>query len=101
MANGSKLDNVLVSCDALVEAAVVGKPDPKWGEVAVAVCVLSDGLKMNERDVLALFEGTLARYKHPKDIVFVDQLPRNAMGKIVKDDVRQMVGDLISNLEAI
>ena len=97
----AELENVLVSCDALVEAAVVGKPDPKWGEVAVAVCVLSDGLKMNERDVLALFEGTLARYKHPKDIVFVDQLPRNAMGKIVKDDVRQMVGDLISNLEAI
>jgi fatty-acyl-CoA synthase len=97
----AELENVLAECDVLAEAAVVGRPDPKWGEVAVAVCVLNDGLKMNERDVLALFEGTLARYKHPKDIVFVDQLPRNAMGKIVKDDVRQMVGDLISNLEAI
>jgi fatty-acyl-CoA synthase len=87
----AELENVLAECPALAEAAVVGRADQKWGEVAVAVCVLNDGENMNERQVLSLFEGTLARYKHPKDVVFVDQLPRNAMGKVVKDEVRKMI----------
>ena len=97
----AELENVLAECNALAEAAVVGRDDEKWGEVAVAVCVLKDGATMTEEEVLSAFEGTLARYKHPKDILFVSQLPRNAMGKVVKDDVRKMVGDMVRNLEAV
>ncbi len=88
----AELENVLADCAAIREAAVVGKPDKKWGEVAVAVAVRTSDNEIDEADVLALFDGTLARFKHPKEVVFTDGLPRNAMGKILKDELRQMVG---------
>jgi fatty-acyl-CoA synthase len=97
----AELENVLAECTGLAEAAVVGRPDDKWGEVAVAVCVPKDGHEPKTEEVLAAFEGTLARYKHPKEILFTNQLPRNAMGKIVKDDVRKLVADLTTGPEAV
>ena len=90
----AELENILAECGALAETAVVGRTDEKWGEVAVAVCVLKDGHQMSEEEVLATFEGSLARYKHPREILFTGSLPRNAMGKVVKDDVRKLVNEL-------
>ena len=83
---------VLGECDRLAEAAVVGRADARWGEVPVAVVVPKEPNAIGAEDVLALFEGRLARYKHPRHVVFVAALPRNAMGKVVKDEVRAMVG---------
>ena len=54
--------------------------------------VRKEGHSLETGDVLALFEGTLARYKHPHDVLFVDTLPRNVMGKILKFEIREMVG---------
>jgi fatty-acyl-CoA synthase len=87
----AELEAVLAECDDIAEAAVVARPDEKWGEVAVAVVVPKEGAGMKRESVLALYEGTLARYKHPRDVVFVDALPRNAMGKILKYEIREMV----------
>ncbi|MBT7747360.1 MAG: AMP-binding protein [Alphaproteobacteria bacterium] len=95
----AELENILAEVDDLAEAAVVGKSDARWGEVAVAVCVLKDGRTLKEQDVLAAFEDNLARYKHPKEVVFTDQLPRNAMGKVVKDDVRKLVSEITNDPE--
>jgi fatty-acyl-CoA synthase len=69
---------------------VVGVPDPKWGEVACAVVVKKEAA-LTEAGVLGLFENRLARYKHPKRVVFLDQLPRNAMGKVPRDELRRLV----------
>jgi len=85
----AELENVLADCPSIAEAAVIGVRDPKWGEAACAVVALKT--KMTEEDVLKLFENRLARYKHPRRIVFLDRLPRNAMGKVQKAELRRLV----------
>ncbi len=87
----AELEAVLAECPGILESAVVGRPDKKWGEVVVAVIVRKQGHGLEAGDVLGLFEGALARYKHPSEILFVDTLPRNVMGKILKFEVREMV----------
>jgi fatty-acyl-CoA synthase len=84
----AELENVLGECQAILEAAVVGRSDAHWGEVPVAFVVAKPGSVLTRADVLALFDGRLARFKHPRDVVFVDRLPRNAMGKVLKQELR-------------
>jgi len=80
----AELENVLADCPAVAECAVVGQEDRKWGEAACAFIVRKPDTALDENDVLALFRDRLARYKHPRQIVFVDALPKNAMGKVQK-----------------
>ena len=82
-----ELERVLHDIHGVAEAAVVGRPDPKWGAVPIAVVVCADGKQPDRDAVLAAFHGRLARYKHPKDVVFVGSLPRNAMGKVKIEEV--------------
>jgi fatty-acyl-CoA synthase len=88
----AEIENLLAESPQIAEASVVGRPDPRWGEIVVAVIVPAAGSNLTEQDVLAMFEGRIARYKHPKEVRFVERLPRTAVGKIRKDDVRQMLG---------
>ena len=91
----AELEDVLAACPAIAEAAVVGRPDSRWGEVPVAVVVRRDGAgaekALDKQAVIDLFEGALARFKHPKDVVFVDALPRNSMGKVLKFELREQI----------
>jgi fatty-acyl-CoA synthase len=87
----AELENVLADCDRIAEAAVIGLEDAKWGEVAVAVVGRRPGSALNEADVRALYEGRLARYKHPRRVVFMESLPKNAMGKVQKFELRRLV----------
>ena len=87
----AELEDVLAGCLNIAEAAVVGRPDSKWGEVPVAVVVARDTRWRDKQAVLDLFEGALARFKHPKDVVFVDVLPRNSMGKVLKFELREQI----------
>ncbi len=89
----AELEAVLAECPDIREAAVVGRPDKKWGEVPVAVVAAAAGAELGADQVMALFDGRLARFKHPRDVVFVEALPRNAMGKIVKFELRAMLRD--------
>ena len=82
----AELENVLADCPAIAESAVVGMPDPKWGECAVA-CIVKKG-EIDEAGVLALFRDRLARFKHPRRVVFLDSLPKNAMGKVQKHTLK-------------
>lgn len=86
----AELERVLRPHPKVREVAVVGRPDPKWGEVPVAVIAPRE--PMTEAEVFAAFHGVLARYKHPRAAVFVEALPRNAMGKVVAAEVRAMIG---------
>ena len=91
----AELENVLAECPAIAEAAVVGRPDPRWVEVVVAAIVRQDGIDLSAEEVLALFDGRLARFKHPRRVVFLDgPLPRTALGKVKKHDVREMLAAL-------
>ncbi|MGF6881999.1 fatty-acyl-CoA synthase [Nocardia sp. GAS34] len=86
----AEVENVLFAHPKIHEAAVVGRAHEKWGEVPVAIVAL-----LNTDDSLTLEELTpflnenLARYKHPKDLVIVPELPRNASGKVVKVQLRK------------
>jgi fatty-acyl-CoA synthase len=88
----AELENLLAACPQIAEAAVFGEADPRWGEVAVCAVVLQGDARLDAAGVLALFEGRLARYKHPRRVVFVDALPKNALGKVQKGALREQVG---------
>ncbi|MDP7625799.1 MAG: long-chain fatty acid--CoA ligase, partial [Rhodospirillales bacterium] len=75
----------------VVDGVVVGKPDNKWGEIPLAVVILKEGVTLPEVEFLKRFQDNLARYKHPKEVLFVDDLPCNAMGKVQKFEVRKMI----------
>ena len=80
----AEIENLLADCPQILEAAVVGQPDACWGEVVVAVVVQAPGADLDAAQVLQLFEGRLARFKHPKRIVFCEALPKTALGKVQK-----------------
>jgi fatty-acyl-CoA synthase len=86
----AELEHILAEAPAVLEACVVGRPDARWGEAVVAVIVLKPGAKMSEAEAMALFQGRIARYKQPREVRFAERLPRSALGKILKDEVRTM-----------
>ena len=71
------------------ECAVLGLPDPRWGEVGVAVCVPAAGQRVDEAELRAFLEPLMARYKMPKTFVFWDEMPKSGYGKIVKRTIRE------------
>ncbi len=85
----AELENVLADCPAIAEAAVVGIPDAKWGETVCACVVPVTGARLDEAGVLALFKDRLARYKHPRRVLFMASLPKTAMGKVQKFELRK------------
>ena len=101
----AEVEAVLLDCTDIAEAAVVGRPDKRWGEVVVAVVAPVPGVTIGQERILSLFDGRLARFKHPKDVFVVDALPRTAIGKVRKEDVRRLVARLsgteIDNRERI
>jgi fatty-acyl-CoA synthase len=87
----AEVENVLAGHPAIVEAAVIGRPDEKWGEVPVAVAaVTASGLVLGDLD--EFLTERLARYKHPKGLEIVDALPRNPAGKVLKTELRARYG---------
>jgi len=90
-----EIENVLESCEAVKESAVVGLPDEDLGEKVVAVVVLKEGHGGNPAEELAEHcKRRLASYKCPKQITVVPKLPRNAMGKIQKNQIVQQLSGL-------
>lgn len=87
----AELENVLADCPQIAESAVIGIADAKWGEAACAIVVRRPGAALDAAAVLALFHDRLARYKHPRRVVFVDSLPKNALGKVLKQELRKLL----------
>ena len=85
----AELENVLHEHSAVKEAAVVGVPDERWGEACVAFVVLAR--EATEEELLEHCRGRLARYKVPKGVRFVESLPRNALDKVVKSALVELV----------
>ncbi len=87
----AEVENVLMNHPDIVEVAVVGRRDPRWGESPVAVIGGRESCKLDKDQILEWLQDKLGKYKHPRDILFVDELPRNAMRKVEKNAVRDMV----------
>ncbi len=88
----AEIEGVLASHPGIVEAAVIGQESEKWGESPLAIVVKSDP-DLTEADVINYCQGKLAGYKQPKAAVFVDEIPRNPSGKILKRVLREEFPD--------
>jgi fatty-acyl-CoA synthase len=93
----AEVEAVLLDDPGVAEVAVVGQPDARWGEVVVAVVVPRAAGAPSAERLLARFDGRLARFKHPKALLFVDALPRTALGKVRKEDVRGLAARMLQD----
>ena len=86
----AEIEDVLHAHPAVTEAAVVGAPDERWGEVCVAFVALRPGSQADEEELIAWCRERLAGFKSPRSVRFLDELPRSGMGKVSKDDLRAL-----------
>ena len=87
-----EVENVLGSHPKIDEAAVIGIPDPEWGQEPRAVVVLKKGKQASEEEIIEFCRSRLSSFKRPRSVVFVDALPRNALGKLLKKEIREKYG---------
>jgi len=87
-----EVEEVLYRCPGVQEAAVIGAPDPKWGQAVTAFVVRSDA-RLSEADIVAFCKASddLAPYKRPKNVFFVDKLPLNPSGKVLRHELAGVV----------
>ncbi|MFL5204771.1 MAG: AMP-binding protein, partial [Microvirga sp.] len=89
-----EIEDEIDAIPGVFESAVIGVPHKDFGEGVTAVIVRSKEAEVDERSILAALEGRLAKFKQPKRVVFVDDLPRNTMGKVQKNVLRETFSDL-------
>jgi fatty-acyl-CoA synthase len=85
----AEVERVIQALPEVREAAVVGMPDRKKGEVVAAFVLLKDGAQLTEEALLAAIRDRIALFKLPKKIVFVEDFPRNSAGKILKKEMKE------------
>jgi fatty-acyl-CoA synthase len=96
----AEVEDALYQHPGIKEVAVIGVQDPRWGETVRAVVVPKEGVSLSADDVIEFAQDKLARYKQPKSVVFVDILPRNPAGKVLKFDLREHYGQPTAPAEA-
>ena len=85
----AEIEQVLARLDGVAEAAVIGVPDERLGEVGKAFIVKLPGAELDEKSVIAYTREHLANFKTPRSVEFLDVLPRNPGGKVVKPQLRE------------
>ncbi len=85
----SEVERILQEHESIFEVAVIGVKSEKWGEEVKVIVVLKEGAKVSESEIITFCEGKLAGFKKPKTVEFIDKLPRNLTGKILKKDLRE------------
>ncbi len=89
----AEVENTLTEHPGIDAVAVVGRPDPRWGEVPVAVIEAADGTGPDVDELRAWCRDRLARFKQPREVVVVDELPRTALGKVTKHVLRAQLAE--------
>ncbi|MBF8267094.1 MAG: acyl-CoA synthetase (AMP-forming)/AMP-acid ligase [Dehalococcoidia bacterium] len=84
-----EVEQIIMSHPAVDEAAIIGIPDVEWGERVRAIVVKKSGAQLTAKDVIEHCRPRMAGFKRPEDVVFIDELPRNPMGKVLKRVLRE------------
>jgi long-chain acyl-CoA synthetase len=85
----AEIEKALVQHPDIVDAAVIGIPEPDFGEQALAFIVTDPGAELSDDDILSFLDGRLASYKKPRKFVYLDELPMTTMGKVLKTELRE------------
>ncbi|MDH3789210.1 MAG: long-chain-fatty-acid--CoA ligase [Xanthomonadales bacterium] len=88
-----EVENVAVGCPGVAEAAVIGLPHPKWSERPLLIIVKEADAELDDQSVLAYLDGKIAKWWMPDDVVFVEEIPHTATGKIQKMELRSRFSD--------
>ena len=91
-----ELENIAIAHPQLADAAVVGVAHPKWDERPILVAVPAPGQTPDPEDLLAFFDGKIAKWQVPDKVVFIDALPRNATGKVLKRNLRDQFAGVLT-----
>jgi acyl-CoA synthetase (AMP-forming)/AMP-acid ligase II len=83
-----EIEEVIMRHPAVREVAVIGVPDTKWGEAIKAIVALQPGCQSSEAEIINFCKDNIAGYKKPKTVEFIDSLPKNNYGKVMKKDLR-------------
>ncbi len=87
----AEIESLIAARPEVAECAVVGLPDERWGEVPVLAIVARPGRQVDAGEVLASLAGKLARFKHPHHVVLVEALPKTALGKVIRAELRALL----------
>jgi len=87
------VENTAMGHDAVAEAAVIGVPHPKWSERPLLIVIKAEGAELSREELLGWLDGKIARWWIPDDVVFVDEIPHTATGKIKKIELRKQFAD--------
>ena len=85
----AEVENAIMGCPGVADAAVIGVPDDRWGESVRAVVVLRPGAEASAASLMDFCRGRIADYKRPRSVTFIDALPRNPSGKVLKRELRE------------
>ncbi|AFM28016.1 long-chain-fatty-acid--CoA ligase [Desulfomonile tiedjei] len=89
----AEIEKIIAGVPGVSQVAVIGQPDPKWGETPMALVVPQAGCSLDEQQVLEFCQGKMARYKIPKTVKFMEALPLTPTGKVQKRILRQQLSD--------
>lgn len=95
-----ELENIAIAHPDLVGAAAIAAKHLKWDERPLLIAVRKEGKQPSAAEILAFFDGKIAKWQIPDDVVFVDALPMNATGKLLKNKLRELYGDYLLEKEA-